>query len=211
MGANGSSRAPGVPRSPADWKAFRAAAVGRARPSGRQALATASPACGQDAASARRLHSGAEAVFLGAVALLGLVGLLHGACAGSSPSGLGVSPSSTPEGTQTRQTPESRAGRVHRPADDRSRASRASNDRAERGTCGVRRHSTFRPVRDLLPPPRSAVVYSPGVSRICLARARGRCYRSRPDAPRTVPSRPVRSPPETFAAPRTRSNGLAIA
>ena len=126
-GAIGSCHAPGVPRSPAGGRASRAAAGGRARPSGRQALATAGPACGQDAASARRLHTGAEAVFLGAVALLGLVGLLHRACAGSSPSGLGVRPSSTPEGTQTRRSPDARAGRVQRPADDRSRASRASN------------------------------------------------------------------------------------
>jgi hypothetical protein len=91
-GAIGSSPSPGAPRSPAGWRASRAAAGGRARPSGRQALATAGPACGQDTAAARTLHSGAKAVFLGAVALLGLEGLLrHRACAESSPSGLGVS------------------------------------------------------------------------------------------------------------------------
>jgi hypothetical protein len=65
-------------------------------------------------------------VLLGAVALLGLVGLLHRACARSSPSGLGAS-SSTPEGTQTRRSPGARAGRVQRPADHRSRAFAASN------------------------------------------------------------------------------------
>jgi hypothetical protein len=75
-------------------------------------------------------------VLLGAVALLGLVGLLHRACAGSSPSGLGARPSSTPEGTQTRQTPDSRAGRVHRPADDRSCASGASNVRVTAASIG---------------------------------------------------------------------------
>ncbi len=37
-----------------------------------------------------RLHAGAEAVLLGAMALLGLVGLLHRAVLRSSPSGLGV-------------------------------------------------------------------------------------------------------------------------
>jgi len=91
-GAIGSSPSPGAPQSPAGWRASRAAAVDRARPSGRQALATAGPACGQDTAPARTLHAGAEAVFLGSVALLGLEGLLrHRACAESSPSGLGVS------------------------------------------------------------------------------------------------------------------------
>ena len=92
-GAGGiaSSPAPGAPRSPAGGRASRGATgSGRARPSGRQALPTASPACGQDAASAGGLHPGAEAVFLGAMSLLGLVGLLHRGCAGSSPSGLGV-------------------------------------------------------------------------------------------------------------------------
>ena len=90
VGAIGSRNAPGAPQSPAGGRASRAAAGGRARSSGRQALATASPARGQDAASARRFHAGAEAVLPGAVALLGLVGLLHRACARSSPSGLGV-------------------------------------------------------------------------------------------------------------------------
>ncbi len=90
-GAIGSNLVPGVPRSPAGGRASRAAAEGRARQSGRQALATASPARGQDAATARRSHPGAEAVLLGAMALLGLVGLLHRACARSSPSGFGVS------------------------------------------------------------------------------------------------------------------------
>ena len=98
-GASESRRVPGLPRSPAGGRASRAAAEGRARSSDRQAFATACPACGQDAASARRLHPGAEAVLLGAVALLGLVGLLHRACAGSSPSGLGVRSSLTPKGT----------------------------------------------------------------------------------------------------------------
>jgi hypothetical protein len=90
VGAIGSRHAPEVPQSPAGGRASRAAAEGRARLSGRQALATAGPARGQDAASARRFHAGAEAVLPGAVALLGLVGLLHRACARSSPSGLGV-------------------------------------------------------------------------------------------------------------------------
>jgi hypothetical protein len=111
-GATEWRRAPGLPRSPAGGRASRAAAVGRARSSGRQALATASPACRQDAASARRLHAGAEAVFPGAVTLLGLVGLLHRACARSSPSGLGGSrPSATPEGTQNTPSPSAGGAR----------------------------------------------------------------------------------------------------
>jgi hypothetical protein len=46
-------------------------------------------------------------VLLGAVALLGLIGLLHQECPGSSPSGLGDGLSLTPKGTQTRLAPES--------------------------------------------------------------------------------------------------------
>jgi hypothetical protein len=47
-------------------------------------------------------------VFLGAVALLRLKGLLcHRDCSGSSPSGLGDGLSLPPEGTQTRLAPES--------------------------------------------------------------------------------------------------------
>jgi hypothetical protein len=90
-GGTGTSLVPSAPRSPSDWRASRGAAVeGRARRSDRQALATASPASGQDPASTRRLHTGAEAMLLGAVTLLGLIGLLHRACAGSSPSSLGA-------------------------------------------------------------------------------------------------------------------------
>jgi hypothetical protein len=46
-------------------------------------------------------------MLLGAVALLGLIGLLHQDCPGSSPSGLGDGLSLPPRGTQTRLAPES--------------------------------------------------------------------------------------------------------
>ena len=69
---------PGSPRSPAVERASRVAAtMCRDRWSGRQPLPTPSSPCGQDAASRGRLHAGAEAVLLGAMALLGLVRLLH--------------------------------------------------------------------------------------------------------------------------------------
>ena len=68
---------PGAPRNPAGGRASRAAADAcRGRPSGRQPLPTAGPSSGQDATAAGRLHPGAEAVLLRAMALLGLVGLL---------------------------------------------------------------------------------------------------------------------------------------
>jgi hypothetical protein len=85
--------------------------VGRARPSGRQALATASPARGQDAASARRLHAGAKAVLPGAVTLFGLVRLLrHRPCLGSSPSGPGVPSVVDPLKARERAVARTRAG-----------------------------------------------------------------------------------------------------
>ena len=54
-----------------------ATGIGRARPSDRQTLPTASPASGQDSAAAGGLHPGAEA--LGAMSLLGLVPYFIGA------------------------------------------------------------------------------------------------------------------------------------
>src|SRR4029077_8681917 len=90
VGGTAWSLAPGAPRSPEGGRASRGATgIGRARPADRQTLPTASPASGQDSTAAGGLHPGAEAVFLGAMPLLGLVGLLHRGCAGSSPSGLG--------------------------------------------------------------------------------------------------------------------------
>ena len=91
-GAGGTARShrPGAPGSPSDGRASRAAAPWlRARWSGRQPLATARPTRGDDPSTAGGPHPGAEAVLLGAMALLGLVGLLHRGCARSSPSGLG--------------------------------------------------------------------------------------------------------------------------
>jgi hypothetical protein len=102
-----SSHCPGASRNPEDGRASRAAAgVGRGRASGRQSLSTSSPPSSQHATAARRLHSGPEAVLLGAMALLGLVGLLHQKSARSSPSGLGDLFDSTPRGTQTRRRPK---------------------------------------------------------------------------------------------------------
>ena len=63
--------------------------VSRARSSGRQPLSTTCPSCCDHAPTTGSPHPGAEAVFLGAVALLGLVGPLHRDCPGSSSSGLG--------------------------------------------------------------------------------------------------------------------------
>jgi hypothetical protein len=131
-------------------------------------------------------------VLPGAVALLGLEGLLrHRACAGSSPSGLGIRPSSTPEGTQTRRSPDTRAGRVHRPADDRSPATRPSNERG-------REAPSRAPARRRRTRVRNRDGYSLGVSRIRLAGTRRRCYVSPPEAPATRSSRPSRA---SVAAP----------
>ena len=111
-GAIGSNLVPELPRSPAGGRASRvAASMCRARSSGRQPLPTASPARGQDAAAARRPHSGAEAVLLGAVTLLGLVGLLHRACLGSSPSGLGAPSIIDPGRHANAPAPDARAWR----------------------------------------------------------------------------------------------------
>ena len=79
----------------------------RARSSGRQPFSTASSTGRHDPPTTGRLHPGAEAVLLGAVALLWLKGLLHLDCPGSSPSGLGDGRSLPPEGTQTRLAPKS--------------------------------------------------------------------------------------------------------
>ncbi len=69
---------PGSPRSPSVWRASRVAATEcRDRLSGRQSLPTPSSPRSQDPAARRGLHAGAKAVFLGTMALLGLVGLLH--------------------------------------------------------------------------------------------------------------------------------------
>ena len=69
---------PGSPRSPSVWRASRVAATEcRDRLSGRQSLPTPSSPRSQDPAARRGLHAGTKAVFLGTMALLGLVGLLH--------------------------------------------------------------------------------------------------------------------------------------
>src|SRR6478609_6842266 len=94
--------------APPGGRASRAAACSsRARRSGCQPLSTASPTGCQDAPAPGRPHPGTEAVLLGAVALLRLIGLLHLGCPGSSPTGLGDGLSLPPEGTQTRLAPES--------------------------------------------------------------------------------------------------------
>ena len=114
------SRRPGAPGSPSDGRAPRAAAPARrARRSGRQPLATARPASGQDASAPGSLHPGTEAVLLGAMSLLRLVGLLHRSCARSSPSASGTVVPSTPRGTQTRRALTKRMAR-RRPGDYRA-------------------------------------------------------------------------------------------
>ena len=81
----------------------------RARRSDRQPLAAPCAPSSQHPPAAGRLHAGAEAVLLGAMALLRLVGLLHAGCARSfsfRPRGR----RSTPRGTQTRRAPISAVG-----------------------------------------------------------------------------------------------------
>jgi hypothetical protein len=77
-------------QSPPAWRALSAAAnCGRSPRSDRQLLASAGAAGGQHSASSGGLHPGAEAVFLGAMPLLRLKGLLHRLVC-FSPFGLGV-------------------------------------------------------------------------------------------------------------------------
>ena len=126
-------------------RASRAATAGRARPSDRQTFPTAGPACRQDAASARRLHSGAEAVFLGAMSLLGLVGLLHRACAGSSPSGLGARSDVRPQKARKRARAPTGAGAfvvrgmIGRPTKGCQTVGRVRTSREDDRAAGVRR------------------------------------------------------------------------
>ena len=70
------------------------------------------PTRGQDASPARRLHPGAEPVLLGAMALLGLEGLLHRASERTSRIRPRVE--NTPKGTQTRLAPMSASARLVR-------------------------------------------------------------------------------------------------
>jgi len=77
----------GAPRSPVGGRASQDAAGECLARSGRQPLPAPGAAGGQDPSTAGRSHPGSKAVFLGAVALLWLVGLLHRVCARSSPSG----------------------------------------------------------------------------------------------------------------------------
>ena len=179
----GRSRRPGAPGSPSVARAPRdAAPLPRVRRSGGQPLAAARAASGQDSPAPGGPHPGAEAVLLGAMALLWLVGLLHRGCARSSPS-------------------RPRVRRCYRPLKARERAGRtqahgAFDVRPDYGTrqegCQTWRHRPWGPVGRSSDPPapspagpirRATHGYSLGVSGdscpIALRGPDGRCYPSR--------------------------------
>ena len=202
-----SSPYPGSPRSPAGERASRVAAgLGRARWSGRQSLPTTSPPGGKDTATRRRLHPGAETVFLGAMALLGLVGLLHRECPEDPlhPASGTVAPSS-PKGTQTRRHPTGYMAR-HRPADDMTRPEGVSNDGAalQRGGVPFLRDVTHGyshgVCQNRLATPSAAVLSSPGPRR--------RDARGRPSGGLGSRRRGPRHPRRRMAVPSARDPAL---
>jgi hypothetical protein len=91
--------------------------------SDRELLAAVRAAGGQNPASPGGLHPGTEAVFLGAMPLLGLVGLFHRRLGSVSP--FRPRGQHTPKGTRTRLAPTSASTRL--PADYRDRTTKVSN------------------------------------------------------------------------------------
>ena len=174
------------------------------RPSVRPSAASdPEPAVQQGHAGPRRLHAGAEAVLLGAMAFLGLVGLLHpdGPVDPLDPTPGTVAPSS-PRGTQTRRCPTGHMAR-RRPADDRTPTGPASVKRRSRALTRGRRSRSRRTVEDGLDDPSHG--YSQGVCRNRLATAIGAVLSS-PGPRRRRRSR--ETPAGLWRRRRQRSSGL---
>ena len=101
-----------------------AASYDRGPLSDRQLLPAVRSARREHATASGRLHPSAEAVLFCAVALLGLIGLLHRASVETSPLGLEVE--NTSKGTKTRLAPVGASARL-RAADYMDCANRVSN------------------------------------------------------------------------------------